>query len=298
MNKKYSFLFPGQGSQFKGMGENTINKVNLSLEYYTIAKDILGYNIIEILNTNELNQTLYTQPAIFINSCIKDRLLKKNGVSPNAVAGHSLGEFSALVSSDVINFRDALEIIKVRAEEMQNAGKNNTGAMAAIIGVNHKQIKEICSIGDVLVPANFNSIDQTVISGDKKSIDKAIDFCKLHKLGRAIPLKTSAAFHSPLMKSARNSLTKVIKSIEFKNAKIPIYQNTNPKPEKDANIIKLNLLKQLESPVYWLDIILSMEKNNCSNFIEVGPGNVLTNLNKKISKNINTHKINFEDFIK
>ena len=297
LNNKYSFLFPGQGSQFKGMGLSQINKLDFALEYYRIAKGVLGYDIRDILNTEDLNKTFYTQPAIFIDSIIKDHLLKINKIQPTAVSGHSLGEYSALVSNEVIKFKDALQIIKIRSEEMEKAGNNNTGGMLAIIGANHEQIKKICLNGDVLVPANYNSKEQTVLSGDKSSIIKAIAFCKENNIGKAIPLKTSAAFHSPLMKSARNSLTKVIKSVEFKNAKVPIYQNTNPSPETDANTIKLNLLKQLESPVYWLDIILSMKKNNSLNFIEVGPGNVLRNLNKRISKNIFTEKIDFEKLI-
>jgi len=294
MNKKYSFLFPGQGSQYKGMGLEEINNNNQASKLYLKAEKILGYKITDILNDDKLNRTLYTQPAIFINSIIKDSLLKEKNIYPNAVAGHSLGEFSALVSSDVLTFTNALEIIKIRANEMEIASKNNEGGMLAIIGADSCQIDRICSQGDILVPANFNSTKQTILSGNRESINKALAYCKEYKIGKAIPLKTSGAFHSPLMKSARNSLTKVIKSINFKNAKVPIYQNSNPMPEKDANKIKLNLLKQLESPVYWLDSILSMINNKCTDFIEVGPGNVLANLNKRISNNIKTHNFNIK----
>mgnify|MGYP006093761789 CR=1 FL=1 len=291
---KYSFLFPGQGSQHKGMGIENINKTKESFEFYALAKEVLGYNVLDILNDDKLNQTLYTQPAIFINSIIKDVILKKHNIYPNAVAGHSLGEFSALVSSEVLSFTNALEIIKIRANEMENAGKENQGKMLAIIGATSDEIDQICSVGNILVPANFNSKDQTILSGDIDSVNKALLFCKTHNIGRAIPLKTSGAFHSPLMKNARNSLSKVIKSIDFKNAKVPIYQNTNPKPEKNADKIKFNLLKQLESPVQWLDSILSMVKNDCSNFIEVGPGKVLANLNRRISNNIKTFEFDIE----
>jgi len=294
MNKKYSFLFPGQGSQYKGMGLEELNSNNQASEFYSKAEKILGYKITDILNDDKLNRTLYTQPAIFINSIIQDSILKENNIYPNAVAGHSLGEFSALVSSEVLTFNDALKIIKIRANEMEMASKNNEGGMLAIIGANPSEIDKICSQGKILVPANFNSKKQTILSGDLDSITKALAYCKEYKIGKAIPLKTSGAFHSPLMKSARNSLTKVIKSINFKNAKVPIYQNVNPMPEKNASKIKINLLKQLENPVYWLDSILCMVNNNCTDFIEVGPGKVLTNLNKRISDNIKTHNLNIK----
>ena len=294
MNKKYTFLFPGQGSQYKGMGLEEINNNNQASEFYSKSEKILGYKITDILNDDKLNRTLYTQPAIFINSIIKDSILKENNIYPNAVAGHSLGEFSALVSSEVLTFNDALKIIKIRANEMEMASKNNEGGMLAIIGANPSEIDKICSQGKILVPANFNSRKQTILSGDLDSITKALAYCKEHKIGKAIPLKTSGAFHSPLMKSARNSLMKVIKSINFKNAKVPIYQNVNPMPEKNASKIKLNLLKQLENPVYWLDSILCMMNNNCTDFIEVGPGKVLGNLNKRISDNIKTHNLNIK----
>ena len=289
MNKIYSFLFPGQGSQFVGMGKNDINNHPLANKLYEEAFNILDYDIKQIsFNGPEhlLNETLYTQPAIFINSIIKDKLLKLNNIIPSMVAGHSLGEYSALVSCDVLSYKDALTIIKVRAEEMNNAGVENPGAMFAVFGITKEQSKTICDQKGTLVAANFNSKEQIVFSGDVDSVKNAIKDCKKNGIKRIFPLKTSAAFHSPLMKSARKSLTKVIKSIEFKDAKMPIYQNCNPHPETEAINIKSNLLKQLEHPVYWYDTIINMSKDNKNKFIEVGPGQVLTKLNNRIlSKN-------------
>ena len=290
MSKNYTFLFPGQGSQYKGMGKNILNSYAGSKKYYSTARDILNYDILDIsINDpqDQLDQTKFTQPAIFINSVIKDQILKDNNIYPNAVSGHSLGEYSALVSSEVISYEDALRIIKIRSKEMQNAGESNNGGMLAVLGATKEQIDQICNKSKMLVPANYNSNDQIVLSGDSESIQNAVPLFKEIGIKRVIRLKTSGAFHSPLMKSARNSLTKVIKSIEFKDAKIPIYQNTYPLPETKAENIKLNLIKQLESPVYWNDTILNMEKNNLNIFIEVGPGQVLSKLNKKISDNSN-----------
>ena len=290
MSKNHTFLFPGQGSQYKGMGKNILNSYAGSKKYYSTAKAILNYDILDIsINDpqDQLDQTKFTQPAIFINSVIKDQILKDNNIYPNAVSGHSLGEYSALVSSEVISYEDALRIIKIRSKEMQNAGESNNGGMLAVLGATKEQIDQICNKSKMLVPANYNSNDQIVLSGDSESIQNAVPLFKEIGIKRVIRLKTSGAFHSPLMKSARNSLTKVIKSIEFKDAKIPIYQNTYPLPETKAENIKLNLIKQLESPVYWNDTILNMEKNNLNIFIEVGPGQVLSKLNKKISDNSN-----------
>ncbi|MBI45726.1 MAG: [acyl-carrier-protein] S-malonyltransferase [Candidatus Marinimicrobia bacterium] len=288
MNNPYNFIFPGQGSQFVGMSAKLLKKCNMAKEHYLKAKEILGFDLLEISlydKENKLNKTEYTQPAIFLNSVIKDKILKNNGCTPQAVSGHSLGEYSALVSCEVLSFEAALKIIKIRAKEMQKSGDTNAGGMLAILGATEEQIDELCNSADMLVPANYNSNEQVVLSGNKKSINETIKRSKKMGLRKIFPLKTSGAFHSPLMKSARNSLSKVIKSTDFKDAKMPIYQNTYPFPEKKGEKIKNNLLKQLESPVYWTDIIKNMIKDNDNNFIEVGPGNVLSKLVKRISKN-------------
>jgi len=289
------FLFPGQGSQYSGMGLDLLKKYPKLRDFYNIANNILGYDILEIILNNDsdkLDQTLYTQPAIFIDSMVKETLLLANNIFPHAVAGHSLGEYSALVSCNVLNFEDALKIIKVRAYRMQNAGNKSPGKMLAIMGASEQQIKDICSRGEVLVAANYNSPNQIVLSGDNDSINGAIDYCKQIGLRRVIPLKTSGAFHSPLMKSARAPLIEIIDSIEFQNASVPIYQNTRPIAETNGQKIKNNLIKQLENPVYWDKIITNMAKDNDKEFIEVGPGNVLYKLNNKILKKSNTLTFN------
>ena len=295
MNNSFTFLFPGQGSQFKGMSKNLLDLYKISKGYYLEAEEILGYDILEISvqdSLNILNQTKFTQPAIFINSVIKDKILQNENYIPNAVAGHSLGEYSALVSCGVLSFKSALKIIKIRASEMQKSGEKNPGGMLAVLGATKEQIDYLCSSSEMLVPANYNSDQQIVLSGSRISIENAIKECKQIGLRKVIPLKTSGAFHSPLMKSSRNSLSKVIKSIEFKNAKMPIYQNTHPYPEKSGEIIKKNLLDQLENPVYWNDTIKNMMKKNLNNFLEVGPGNVLSKLVKKINPKSETITFN------
>ena len=292
-SKTVLFLFPGQGSQYEGMSLDIIQKFPMLQEFYDIANDILGYNILDIIKDNiHLNETLYTQPAIFIDSIIKETILLANNIFPHAVAGHSLGEYSALVSCNVLTFEEALKIIKVRSYEMQNAGNKNPGMMLAIIGAKNDDIQSICKQGDILVVANYNSHEQVVLSGNNESIKAAINYCKKIGLRRVIPLKTSGAFHSPLMKKARPKLIQIIDSINFKNAKIPIYQNINAKPETNGEKIKNNLIKQLENSVYWSDTIKNMYKDNKKDFIEVGPGNVLYKLNHKILKKSNTLTFN------
>ena len=298
MNKKNVFLFPGQGSQYCGIGKNIFNFYNKSESYFEIANEILGYDIKKICfdaPKEELNKTKFTQPAIFINSVIKDDILKKNGIYPSAVAGHSLGEYSALVSAEILSYEDTLKIIKVRSEQMHIAGKKQPGGMAAIIGATNQQIKELCNHKETVVPANYNSETQIVISGSVKGIELAIKKAKIIGIKKAIKLDVSGAFHSPLMQYARKKIEIVIKKTNFKSSKIPIYQNIDPIPNLDSNTIKSNLIKQLENPVQWYKTILNMNKNNLNYFIEVGPGRVLCNLNKKnINNSVNK---SFKDVI-
>ena len=290
MNKSNCFLFPGQGSQSVGMCSEILDS-NFANTYFSKSKDILNYDVKEIILNNPqdlLNQTKYTQPAIFIVSAIIDKLLKKNNIFPSIVAGHSLGEYSALFSADVLDFEDALKIIKIRSTEMQNAGDYNPGKMLAILGANKTQIDKILQKKkETLVIANINSKDQIVLSGDTDSIDKALKECKNLGIRRAITLNTSGAFHSPLMQHARKPLSKIIKSINFNNAKIPVYQNTNPLPEKIGSKIQENLINQLEKPVQWHDIITNIDSLNNISYIEVGPGKVLSKLNNRILNNKN-----------
>ena len=280
-----AFLFPGQGSQYVGMGEDFYNNSSYAQEIYKIASDILGFNLQEIsFNGPEetLKETQYTQPAIFVHSIIVDKFLKEKDIRANAVAGHSLGEFSALVSADVLSFESALEIVKVRSSEMAQAGKNAPGTMAAILGADDDQLKIICNQNGVVVPANINAPGQVVISGEIKAIENAIITAKEIGIRRALALNVSGAFHSPLMAPARQPLLDVIDSIEFNNAKIPVYQNVSASPVTNAAAIRDNILNQLENPVLWCDTILNLKQMGITDFYEVGPGKVLKGLNRRI----------------
>lgn len=280
-----AFLFPGQGSQYVGMGEDFYNNSSYAQEIYKIASDILGFNLQEIsFNGPEetLKETQYTQPAIFVHSIIVDKFLKEKDIRANAVAGHSLGEFSALVSADVLSFESALEIVKVRSSEMAQAGKNIPGTMAAILGADDDQLKIICNQNGVVVPANINAPGQVVISGEIKAIENAIITAKKIGIRKALPLNVSGAFHSPLMAPARQPLLDVIDSIEFNNAKIPVYQNVSASPVTNAAAIRDNILNQLENPVLWCDTILNLKQMGITDFYEVGPGKVLKGLNRRI----------------
>ena len=280
-----AFLFPGQGSQYVGMGEDFYNNSNYAQDIYKTASDILGFNLQEFsFNGPEetLKETQYTQPAIFVHSIIVDKFLKEKDIRANAVAGHSLGEFSALVSADVLSFESALEIVKVRSSEMAQAGKNVPGTMAAILGADDDQLKIICNQNGVVVPANINAPGQVVISGEIKAIKNAIITAKEIGIRRALALNVSGAFHSPLMTPARQPLLDVIDSIEFNNAKIPVYQNVSASPVTNATAIRDNILNQLENPVLWCDTILNLKQMGITDFYEVGPGKVLKGLNRQI----------------
>ena len=280
-----AFLFPGQGSQYVGMGEDFYNNSNYAQDIYKTASDILGFNLQEFsFNGPEetLKETQYTQPAIFVHSIIVDKFLKEKDIRANAVAGHSLGEFSALVSADVLSFESALEIVKVRSYEMAQAGQNAPGTMAAILGADDDQLKIICKQNGVVVPANINAPGQVVISGEIKAIKNAIITAKEIGIRRALALNVSGAFHSPLMTPARQPLLDVIDSIEFNNAKIPVYQNVSASPVTNSTAIRYNILNQLENPVLWCDTILNLKQMGITDFYEVGPGKVLKGLNRQI----------------
>ena len=292
MNKV--FLFPGQGSQYVGMGKELFAETEVAKQLYKIASDILGFDLAAISFNgpeDKLKQTQFTQPAIFVHSVVVFELLKENNLIPKAVAGHSLGEFSALVSADVLTFEDGLKIVKVRSSEMAKAGEVQPGGMAAILGADEEQIKEICNQDGIVVPANINAPGQVVISGEVEAVNSAVVTAKSLGIRKAIPLNVSGAFHSPLMIPARKPLSTILDSVAFKNTDIPVYQNASAKPETNANSIKENVLKQLENPVLWSDIILNMLANGFGEFIEVGPGKVLSGLNRRIKRDISSTPI-------
>ena len=295
---KKVFLFPGQGSQYPGMAKKLFMKYDYAKKIIEHSNNILEYDIKDILinESNELiNKTKYTQPAIFIHSMIVDHLLKENGYTPVSCAGHSLGEYSALVSLGIINFDKALLTIKHRANKMDSLGKTNPGKMAAIINTDIPTISKILKSYNNIVIANYNTEDQVIISGDKFNINTLINKSKEHGIRRIIPLNVSGAFHSPLMKKARKYLEKFIKSIEFHDTKRPIYQNVYPRKNFVSTKIKNNITNQIDQPVQWLDTINNMKKDGYTEFIEVGPKNILTNFNKKIVPELNT--INSETLI-
>jgi|TARA_B110001454_G_scaffold68884_1_gene67262 [acyl-carrier-protein] S-malonyltransferase len=280
-----AFLFPGQGSQYVGMGEDFYTNSDFARETYDKASNLLGFDLKEIsFNGPEetLKETQYTQPAIFVHSIIVDKFLKEKDKIPDAVAGHSLGEFTALVSADVLSFENALNIVKIRSSEMAEAGKIFPGTMAAILGADDDQLKIICNQDGIVVPANLNAPGQVVISGEIKAIGNAILTAKEIGIRRALALNVSGAFHSPLMAPAREPLKELMNSIKFNNAKIPVFQNVSAAPVSIASEIRDNILNQLENPVLWCDTILNLKKSGVTEFFEVGPGKVLKGLNKRI----------------
>ena len=291
----YNFIFPGQGSQFVGMSRDILIS-NRSKTLFNETSDLIGYDLLDIcLNGPEdlLIKTKNTQPSVFTLSILIDQILKESNIFPTAVAGHSLGEYAALVSSNVLKFRDALKLIILRCNEMEKANNSNDGTMAAVLNASKNDIRQIISLAKgVLVVANYNTKSQVVISGDTSEVNSAIDnFKSLSKKIKCIKLKVSGAYHSPLMEFARDALSNAINSLNFNNAEIPIYQNIDAKPYQSAKKIKENLILQLESPVKWNETILNM-KTKTKNFIESGPGKVLIGMNRRISSEICSYEAN------
>ena len=286
-----AFIFPGQGAQFPGMGKDLFDASHEAKQLFEKANAILGYNITEIMfgdNSEALKETNITQPAIFLHSTILFQLLK-NKLTPDCVGGHSLGEFSALVSAGYIDFEDGLILVKKRAEAMQKACIKNPSTMAAIIGLENNQVEDICNkISEIVVPANYNCPGQLVISGSFEGIDIACQ--KLTESGarRALKLQVGGAFHSPLMKPAKEELEIAINEMTFKKGLYPIYQNVNASAVTSPDKIKENLIKQLTAPVKWTQIMENMVKDGITEVVEVGPGKVLQGLFKKIDRKITT----------
>ena len=290
MSKK-AYVFPGQGAQFVGMGKDLYDHVPLAKELFEKANEILGFRITDLIfegTDEDLRQTKVTQTAIFLHSVI---LAKAMGgqFQPDMVAGHSLGEFSALVAANALSFEAGLKLVSVRAQAMQKACEANPSTMAAILNLPDETVEEICaSVDEVVVPANYNCPGQIVISGSEKGIDIACEKLTAAGARRALKLKVGGAFHSPLMKSAEVELAEAIEATTFNNPVCPIYQNVNAKPETDPEAIKANLIAQLTAPVRWTQSIQNMIADGASEFIEVGPGSVLQGLVKKIDANMMT----------
>jgi [acyl-carrier-protein] S-malonyltransferase len=282
---KNAYIFPGQGSQFKGMGLDLYQNSESAKTLFDKANEILGFDITKIMfegTDEELKQTNVTQPAIFIHSVIL--ALNSPDFNPDMVAGHSLGEFSALVAAGALSFEDGLRLVAQRADAMQAACELQPSTMAAILGLPDQTIEEICAgiTDEIVVPANFNCPGQVVISGSIAGIEKACELLKAAGAKRALVLQVGGAFHSPLMEPARTKLAAAIKAAEFATPSCPIYQNVNAKPSTDVAEIKENLIAQLTAPVRWTQSVQHMIADGAQNFIECGPGKVLQGLVKKI----------------
>ncbi len=287
-----AYVFPGQGAQYIGMGKDLYDKSSKARDLFHKANNILKFKITDIMfegTEEDLKKTAVTQPAIFLHSVILAKMMGDN-FKPDMVAGHSLGEFSALVANQTLTFEDGLKLVAKRADAMQKACELEPSTMAAILGLEDEVVEEICqSITDIVVPANYNSPGQLVISGTVNGVKQAIEKAKEAGAKRAIPLKVGGAFHSPLMESARVELSEAINTAKFERGICPIYQNVTGQSVKDPQIIKTNLISQLTSPVRWTQIMKNMIADGVKEVIEVGPGNVLQGLFKKIDKKIVTH---------
>ena len=286
MSKK-AYIFPGQGAQFVGMGKDLYDQHEIARDMFAKADEILGFSISnEMFNgTDEsLRQTKITQPAIFLHSVIAAKCLGDD-FQPDMVAGHSLGEFSALVANGTLSFEDGLRLVSQRAMAMQEACEMKPSTMAAVLGLDDQKVEEICAgiHSGVVVPANYNCPGQLVISGDVEAINEACEQLKAAGAKRALVLQVGGAFHSPLMKPAEDKLAKAIENTHFNQPSCPVYQNVSAKAETDPQVIKANLLKQLTAPVKWTQCVQSMVSDGATKFTELGPGKVLQGLVKKIA---------------
>ena len=290
----HAYIFPGQGAQFSGMGLDLFEKSPLAQEYFNKANSILGFNITDIMfegSDEDLKQTKVTQPAIFLHSVILAKTLGDT-FKPDMVAGHSLGEFSALVANGALDFESALNLVSQRALAMQKACEIEASTMAAIIGLEDKIVEEVCNqVGGTVVPANYNCPGQLVISGEIKAIDHACEILKESGARMALVLPVGGAFHSPLMEPAREELAKAINETNFNDPTCPIYQNVTGKSVNNAAEIKENLIAQLTAPVRWTHTIQQMIIDGAIEFTEVGPGKVLQGLMRKIDRSVTANGV-------
>ena len=290
-----SFVFPGQGAQFVGMGKDLYENNPVAKEMFDKANEILGFNITDLMfngTDEDLRQTKVTQPAIFLHSVILAKTMGDD-FNPDMVAGHSLGEFSALVAAGALSFEDGLRLVSARAQAMQKACEKTPSTMAAVLALPDAKVEELCAsvTEGVVVPANYNCPGQIVISGSIEGVDAAC--AKMLEAGakRALKLKVGGAFHSPLMEPARAELADAIAHTDFHAPKCPVYQNVNAEPQTDPETIKKNLIAQLTAPVRWTQTIQNMIAAGADTFVEVGPGAVLQGLVKKISSEVATSGI-------
>lgn len=288
---KTAYVFPGQGAQFVGMGQDLYNLNDETKALFEQANDILGFRITDIMfsgTDEELKQTKVTQPAIFLHSVILAKALGES-FQPNMVAGHSLGEFSALVAAGALSFEDGLKLVAQRANAMQKACELQPSTMAAILGLEDAIVEDICAqVDEVVVAANYNCPGQLVISGSIEGVDKACALLTEAGAKRALKLNVGGAFHSPLMESAKVELQAAIEAVEVLSPSCPIYQNIDAKPQTNPVVIKQNLIAQLTGPVRWTQTVQNMLADGATAFVEVGPGNVLQGLVKKVDRQVQT----------
>lgn len=286
----HAFVFPGQGAQFSGMGKNLYDSNENAKALFEIANDILGFRISDIMfsgTPEELTQTKVTQPAVFLHSVIAFKTI--DNAVPDMVAGHSLGEFSALVANGVLGFEDALNLVMVRASAMQKACEKNPSTMAAVLGLDDKKVEDICdAVNAIVVAANYNCPGQVVISGSNEGVEQAGLLLKEAGAKRVVPLAVGGAFHSPLMQPAKDELEAAISKAKFHTARCPVYQNIVAKAVTDSQEIKDNLVKQLTGPVRWTQSVQAMIADGAHHFTECGPGKVLQGLISKINRDVQT----------